>query len=104
MSPSKEVVLILVGALIQSSRFAMSAQNPSGSATERSYMARYLALSQCVFLAHCRSTGYMSDIAPSVTHVPAKAPDDLRRTRSLFTCCKRRPHRPADLLPQDQAA
>src|SRR5262249_43156592 len=54
-----------VGCLIQSRRFAISPQNPSGSLTDRSYMARYLALSQWLFFAHCGSTGITSDIAPS---------------------------------------
>ena len=54
-SPSNEVFLIRVGSLIQSSRSRHArAQNPSGSLTERSYIAWYLALSQWLLLGPLR--------------------------------------------------
>ena len=55
--------MILVGALIQSRRLACSAQKPSGSFTERSYIARYLAASQKARSAHSAGTANTSDIS-----------------------------------------
>src|SRR5688572_1402334 len=99
-SPANEVFLILVGCLTQSSRLAISAQNPSGSFTERSYMARYLALSQWLCFAHCGFTRNRSDIAPSLRCPDAKAPVDPRPSRGLFSRCVACRQRRADLLPQ----
>src|SRR5262245_1645060 len=59
----------------------MSAQNFCGSFTERSYIARYLALSQWLPATHCGSTGITSAIAPSVPFTLAR-----RRPLTIATC------------------
>src|SRR6266404_6043291 len=46
----------LLNGLIQSTRLACSAQNPSGSLTERAYMSRYLASSAQARLVHSAGT------------------------------------------------
>ena len=55
--PVKLVFLILVGNLIHSSRFACSAQNPSGSRSARSYMARYCSALTSAWAATSGLTG-----------------------------------------------
>src|ERR1043166_2468760 len=53
---AKDQLSILVGALIQSSRLACSAQNPLGSLIERSYISLYLAGSAQARLAQSAGT------------------------------------------------
>src|SRR3954447_9853940 len=58
-SSSRSTSLIRVGKTIQSRRLACSAQKPSESSTERLYISRYFASSECADLANAGGTAKM---------------------------------------------